>query len=134
MRDDIRIEWNGKTYVVPHNLRAIRQVERVIVRPDVREDLQANGSLTPSDIAEIFANLLNLGGAGVSHDDVYDAMFSGGASGAAINTAMAVILAIMESRAAPKGIAEGVSANPPKPTRAKSSPQKRTRRRSARGG
>ncbi len=133
--DDIVIEWGGETYRLANDMRTIRQVERVVTRPDVREDLESTGQLLPADIAEIFGNLLRHGGADASNDDVYVGLFRGNEKDkeTAQLVAMQVIRSILESRNAPADVVADV--NPPKPTKKRArSGKKRSSSASAPGG
>lgn len=133
--EPIGLEWAGKSYRIANDMRAIRQVERVTVRPDVAADLVASGRLCPADIAEIFAGLLRLGGADVDDEEVYQGLFRGEDTEAAQLAAMGVITAIMSSRTPPAGQGAAGDPNPPRSPAKRSgrSGRKRSSSRSAPG-
>lgn len=95
---DIELVWEGKTYKLKHDMKAIRQVERVIFRPEVALDMAQHNVLTPTDQAEIFANLLNLAGCKVDHEEVALKMFSGPGSAEGQLAAQRVIEYVMKPR------------------------------------
>ena len=126
--EPIVLEWEGKPYRIANDMRAIRQVERVINRPDVQADLSAAGLLVPADIAEIFAGLLRLGGAEVTDDEVYTGLFRGGATEVDQIAAAQMIGAIMVSRDPPAAEGAAGGANPPPGQARKPRPRARSGR------
>lgn len=126
--DDLKLTWEGKTYVIPLDMRAVRAVERVVVRPECQADLERNGFLVPSDISEVVAGLLNLAGAGVTHEQVDQGMFGRKADAAAVRAAMAIITGVLQARVAPAHLeVQDKNARPPK-----AAPSRSSKRRTAR--
>lgn len=125
--ETVNLEWDGKPYALAVDMRALRQIERVVFRPEVQADLRDHGVMTPVDIAEIFCNLLNLAGVkpALTIEQTRNGLFGSGGSLAAATQAQAVIQAIMGTSGNPNA-----PENPTRPARRArraASSRKRTR-------
>lgn len=113
MDDDyITISYRGEPYKVPNNMRALRQVERVMMRPEVQEDLQTSQVMCPVDIAEIFRNLLVLAGCDVAVEEVRFEIFGSDSSAKEALAATNVIMSILEQRTPPPALQDQAKKKP----------------------
>lgn len=94
--DDVKITWQGRTYVIPANqvLGAIARVEEVISLRDLVE--ATNGrDMQFARTSQAFGAVLRYAGATVDDDEVYAGMLSGGDAVAASLAALNLLLALM---------------------------------------
>lgn len=120
--DDIRLAWNGRTYVIPANrvMGALARVEDSITFGELHAHTQRN-SVPVAKLSQAFGSVLRYAGANVEDDEIYAGMFQE----AGRETVMAAFRVLMEmmlpasarKSAAPADAGQEVPpANPPAAT------------------
>lgn len=128
--DDIKLSWEGRTYVVPSNrvMGAIIRIEEVITLPELQSYLSRK-AVPMARVASAFAAVLRYAGCLVEDEEVYAGMFKdGGASAMESVTALVLMMLPRDSDVAVEVNRGNVSAADSLSSR------KRTRRQSAAAG
>lgn len=105
--DDVRLEWNGKEYVIPSDsvMGAICRIEDVITLIELIR-FKSRGANPQGKIAAAYGAVLRYAGANVKDEDVYFGMFKGSGP-EAIATTQRSIEMLLEMMLPPDSVFEG---------------------------
>lgn len=126
--DDITLVWNGVDHKIPASrvLGAIARIEDVLTLQELHKFQEERGTAPMARLSQAYGSLLRYAGAGVTDDEVYVGLFSGGDSAVVANSIRQLIFMMIPPTILKKEAQPGKL--PGLPSEKSSSSEKRTKR------